>query len=117
MGKRSSMQVKNKQPAPVQITAEQILREASERQVRRISPTATGFHSLVRSRGFILLAWQDAEYKPPKVQITDPEELADFRARKRKAFEDNIRKARQLMGNYIKYAAWEESQKEFARCP
>jgi crooked neck len=83
------IRVKNKQPAPVQITAEQILREASERQ--------------------------DAEYKPPKVQITDPEELADFRARKRKMFEDNIRKARQLIGNYIKYAQWEESQKEFAR--
>jgi hypothetical protein len=42
--------VKNKQPAPTQITAEQILRESK--------------------------ALQADEFKPPKVTITDPEELA-----------------------------------------
>jgi hypothetical protein len=47
------VQVKNKSAAPVQITAEQILREALERQ--------------------------EAEPKPPKQKITDPEELADYR--------------------------------------
>ena len=30
-------------------------------------------------------------------------------------FEDNIRKNRTLVGNWLKYAAWEESQKEFQR--
>jgi hypothetical protein len=45
--------VKNKQPAPVQITAEQILREAKERQ--------------------------EADPKAPKSKITDPDELADYR--------------------------------------
>lgn len=42
--------VKNKQPAPVQITAEQLLRES---------------HAL-----------QKDEFKPPAVTITDPQELA-----------------------------------------
>lgn len=32
-----------------------------------------------------------------------------------KAFEDNIRKNRGLMTNWIKYAQWEESQKEIQR--
>ncbi len=31
------------------------------------------------------------------------------------AFEDNIRKSRTLMVNWIKYAGWEESQKEIQR--
>ncbi|GKF62156.1 hypothetical protein Tco_0182210, partial [Tanacetum coccineum] len=57
--------VKIKTPAPVQITAEQILREARERQ--------------------------EAEIRPPKQKIT---ELADYRLRKRKEFEDSIRRVR-----------------------
>jgi hypothetical protein len=48
-GMPRATRVKNKAPAPVQITAEQILREAMERQ--------------------------DAESKPPKQHITDPEEV------------------------------------------
>ncbi len=43
------VQVKNRQPAPIQITAEQILREANDRVVK--------------------------EDKAPRVHITDPEEL------------------------------------------
>ena len=31
-------------------------------------------------------------------------------------FEDNIRKNRSVMTNWIKYAGWEESQKEIPRC-
>jgi hypothetical protein len=48
-----STRVKNKAPAPLQITAEQLLREA--------------------------LARQEAEPKPPKQNITDPEELDEYR--------------------------------------
>lgn len=81
--------VKNKTPAPVQITAEQILREALERQ--------------------------EAEPKPPKQKITDPEELADYRLRKRKSFEDAIQRQRHLIPTWIKYALWEESQRDFVR--
>lgn len=81
--------VKNKTPAPIQITAEQILREARERQ--------------------------EAEIWPPKQKITDPTELADYRLRKRKEFEDLIRRVRWNKSVWVKYAKWEESQKDFTR--
>lgn len=81
--------VKNKTPAPVQITAEQILREARERQ--------------------------EAEIRPPKQKITDAEELAEYRLRKRKEYEDLIRRVRWNTSVWVKYAQWEESQRDFAR--
>lgn len=67
--KTFSLQVKNKAPAEIQITAEQLLREAKERDLEILPP-------------------------PPKQKISDPEELRDYQHRKRKAFEDNIRKNR-----------------------
>ncbi|GFU46734.1 crooked neck-like protein 1 [Trichonephila clavipes] len=82
--------VKNKTPAEIQITAEQLLREAKERDLEILPP-------------------------PPKQKISDPEELAEYQLRKRKTFEDNIRKNRGLISNWIKYAQWEESQKEINR--
>lgn len=51
----------------------------------------------------------------PRVKITDPGELADLQRKKRKMFEDNIRKNRTKMVNWTKYAAWEEAQKEHDR--
>ncbi|KAM3663198.1 crooked neck-like protein 1 [Ammospiza maritima maritima] len=82
--------VKNKAPAEVQITAEQLLREAKERELELLPP-------------------------PPQQMITDVEELNDYKLRKRKAFEDNIRKNRTVISNWIKYARWEESLKEIQR--
>ncbi|XP_051954682.1 crooked neck-like protein 1 [Xyrauchen texanus] len=82
--------VKNKAPAEVQITAEQLLREAKERELELLPP-------------------------PPKQKITDEEELNDYKLRKRKGFEDNIRKNRTVISNWIKYAQWEESLKEIQR--
>ncbi|KAF5273392.1 hypothetical protein FQA39_LY07409 [Lamprigera yunnana] len=82
--------VKNKAAAEIQITAEQLLREAKERDLEILPP-------------------------PPKQKISDPAELADYQMRKRKTFEDNIRKNRTVMSNWIKYALWEESQKEIQR--
>lgn len=82
--------VKNKTPAEIQITAEQLLREAKERDLEILPP-------------------------PPKQKISDPEELAEYQLRKRKGFEDNIRKNRSVISNWIKYAQWEESQKEIQR--
>lgn len=82
--------VKNKTPAEIQITAEQLLREAKERDLEILPP-------------------------PPKQKISDPEELAEYQLRKRKGFEDNIRKNRSVISNWIKYAQWEESQKEVQR--
>lgn len=55
----SVLQVKNKAPAEVQITAEQLLREAKERELELLPP-------------------------PPKQKITDKEELNDYKLRKRK---------------------------------
>eukprot|EP00897_Mesotaenium_endlicherianum_P005435 jgi/Mesen1/491/ME001024S10726 len=81
--------VKNKTPAPVQITAEQILREARERQ--------------------------EAEPAPPKQKITDDQELGEYRLRRRKEFEDLIRRVRWNMSVWVKYAQWEEAQRDFAR--
>ncbi|XP_038582680.1 crooked neck-like protein 1 [Micropterus salmoides] len=82
--------VKNKAPAEVQITAEQLLREAKERELELLPP-------------------------PPKQKITDEEELNDYKLKKRKGFEDNIRKNRTVISNWIKYAQWEESLKEIQR--
>ncbi|NXA07798.1 CRNL1 protein, partial [Sapayoa aenigma] len=84
------LQVKNKAPAEVQITAEQLLREAKERELELLPP-------------------------PPQQKITDVEELNDYKLRKRKTFEDNIRKNRTVISNWIKYAQWEESLKEIQR--
>ena len=86
---RGTSRVKNKTPAAVQITAEQILREAKDRQ-----------------EGGIV---------PPKQRIVDHEELLEYRGRKRKDFEDRLRKDRTNIGVWIKYAAWEESQLEMER--
>lgn len=52
---------------------------------------------------------------PPKQKISDPAELADYQHRKRKTFEDGLRKNRMIVSNWIKYAQWEESQKEVQR--
>ncbi|XP_057743125.1 uncharacterized protein LOC130961324 [Arachis stenosperma] len=81
--------VKNKTPAPIQITAEQILREARERQ--------------------------EAEIRPPKQKIAGATELGEYRLRKRKEFEDLIRRVKRNIGVWIKYAQWEASQKDFER--
>lgn len=51
--------MKNKAPAEVQITAEQLLREAKERELELLPP-------------------------PPKQKITDKEELNDYKLKKRK---------------------------------
>ena len=74
----------------IQITAEQLLREAKEKQLEYVAP-------------------------PPRQKISDPEELAEYRMKKRKEFEDAIRKNRQKMVNWVKYAHWEESQQEIQR--
>lgn len=74
----------------IQITAEQLLREAKEKQLEYVAP-------------------------PPRQKISDPEELAEYRMKKRKECEDAIRKNRSKMVNWVKYAHWEESQQEIQR--
>uniref|UniRef100_A0AAV1UUF8 Pre-mRNA-splicing factor Syf1-like N-terminal HAT-repeats domain-containing protein n=1 Tax=Peronospora matthiolae TaxID=2874970 RepID=A0AAV1UUF8_9STRA len=81
--------VKNRAPAPIQITAEQILLEANQRK-EEVAP-------------------------PPRRRIADAAELSEYRMGKRKAFEDELRRQRHHVGTWMKYATWEESQHEFAR--
>ncbi|CDJ39412.1 crooked neck-like protein 1, putative [Eimeria tenella] len=82
------MEVKNKMPAAVQITAEQLLREAVDRQL------------------------EDAAAAKPQQRIVDEEELEVYRLNKRKEFEDSIRRQRHHIGTWIKYALWEAAQRE-----
>lgn len=81
--------VKNRAPAPIQISAEQILREAAERQHQ---------HRL-----------------DPVTKIHDAEEYQSHLRDRRKHFEDNIRYRREHIGNWVKYARFEEDNKEFER--
>lgn len=70
---------------------------------------------LMIANSMLLLTFIMHWLQPPKQKITDPEELRDFQLRRRKDFEDNLRKNRTMMGNWLKYAAWEESQREIDR--
>ncbi|KAL3839405.1 hypothetical protein ACJIZ3_023996 [Penstemon smallii] len=84
--------VKNKTPSQIQITAEQILREARQRQREDLQIC-----------------------RPPKLKIADATELGDYLLRKRKEFEDLIRRVPWNKSVWVKYAKWEESHKDFAR--
>ncbi|KAF2842298.1 TPR-like protein [Patellaria atrata CBS 101060] len=86
---RGPPRVKNKAAAPIQISAEQLLREAVDRQ--------------------------DPGLQAPTQRFADVEELHEFQARKRKEFEDYVRRNRINMNNWLRYATWELEQKEFRR--
>lgn len=86
---RGPPRVKNKAAAPTQISAEQLLREAVDRQ--------------------------EPGLQAPTQRFADLEELHEFQGRKRKEFEDYVRRNRINMNNWMRYAAWELEQKEFRR--
>ena len=86
---RGPPRVKNKAPAPQQISAEQLLREAVDRQ--------------------------EPGLQAPTQRFADLEELHEFQGRKRKEFEDYVRRNRINMNNWMRYAQWELEQKEFRR--
>ncbi|KAJ3777740.1 putative cell cycle protein [Lentinula raphanica] len=81
--------IKNRAPAAIYITAEQLLREAQERQ--------------------------ESAFRAPKQRVEDFEELHEYRGRKRKEFEERIRRTRGSIKEWLRYANWEASQNEFAR--
>ena len=87
---RGPPRVKNKAPAPQQISAEQLLREAVDRTV-------------------------EDKVQAPTQRFADLEELHEYQGRKRKEFEDYVRRNRINMGNWMRYAQWELEQKEFKR--
>ncbi|KAI9713972.1 MAG: NineTeen Complex (NTC) component [Bogoriella megaspora] len=86
---RGPPRVRNKAQAPVQISAEQLLREAVDRQ--------------------------DVGIQAPTTRFSDLEELHEYQGRKRKEYEDYVRRNRTRLDNWTRYAAWELEQKEFAR--
>ena len=81
--------IKNRAPAAIQISAEQILREAADRQ--------------------------ETHVPEPIVKIHDAEEYQAHLRDRRKLFEDNIRYRREHIGNWVKYARFEEENKEYER--
>ncbi|KAJ2726652.1 NineTeen Complex (NTC) component [Coemansia sp. Benny D115] len=82
--------IKNKNAAAIQITAEQLIREAYERQ----APT---------------------EQKAPRQKVQDGEELSDYQMRRRREYEEAVRRNRINIGEWLRYASWEESQQEVDR--
>ncbi|KMS93693.1 hypothetical protein BVRB_028910, partial [Beta vulgaris subsp. vulgaris] len=58
---------------------------------------------------------QDVQLKAPEQKITDVDELLHYRIRKRKEFEDVLRRQRHNIGVWVRYATWEASQLEFER--
>lgn len=91
--------VKNKSPAPVQITAEQLLQEA----------TARIGNNLFGSGGSL------SRIREKQRALADRRDLGEFREKERKAFEDNIRRNRGAIGVWIKYARFEEAQHDYPR--
>ncbi|KAH0566482.1 NineTeen Complex (NTC) component [Trichoglossum hirsutum] len=86
---RGPPRVKNKQASQLQISAEQLLREAVDRQ--------------------------EPGLQAPTQRFADLEELHEFQGRKRKEYEDYVRRNRINMNNWMRYAQWELEQKEFRR--
>jgi crooked neck len=81
--------VKNKAAAPIQISAEQLLREAVDRQ--------------------------EPGTQAPTTRFGDLEELHEHQGRRRREFENRVRRNRQNLTSWLTYAGWELEQKEFAR--
>ncbi|MCJ1235690.1 NineTeen Complex (NTC) component [Varicellaria rhodocarpa] len=76
--------------APTQISAEQLLREAVDRQDSGSAVT-------------------------PTQRFADLEELHEFQGRKRKEFEDYVRRNRLNLNNWLRYAQWELENREYRR--
>eukprot|EP00946_MAST-07B_sp_MAST-7B-sp1_P003242 g3242.t1 len=83
-------QPKNRAPAPIQITAEQMVLEATDLKLDYVPPK-------------------------PKTYVVDKEEEEFIKLEKRKGFEDAVRRNQGHMGTWNKYAAWEESMGELER--
>ncbi|TVY40276.1 Pre-mRNA-splicing factor [Lachnellula subtilissima] len=86
---RGPPRVKNKAPSAIQISAEQLLREAVDRQ--------------------------EPGLQAPTQRFADLEELHEFQGRKRKEFEAYVQRNRVNMNNWMRYAQWELEQKEYKR--
>jgi len=88
-GMMKTAKVRNTAAAPVQISAEQLIAESQAHVME--------------------------DPKPPKQWIQDVEELTDYKLRRRTEFENYVRRQRIHIGNWLKYAKWEESIGEIGR--
>jgi len=86
--------IKNRAPAEIQVTAEQLVRTARD--------------SVVEDEARI-------EKLKISTRVTDTEELKMHQAEKRRDYEEKLRHTMVNAGAYIRYAKWEESQLEFRR--
>ena len=86
---RGPPRVKSKAASAVQISAEQLLREAVDRQ--------------------------EVPLQAPTQRFGDLEELHEYQGRKRREFEDYVRRSRLSLKNWLQYTSFELEQKEFAR--
>ena len=82
--------VKNRAPASIQITSEQLIRESNERQ--SLAPSTVIANA-----------------------VNDAEEYQSSLRSRRKGFEDDIRRQREHIGTWIKYARFEEESKDLER--
>ncbi|CAD8136165.1 unnamed protein product [Paramecium octaurelia] len=81
--------IQNNQPNDIQITAEQLLKDAEIHQTKEI--------------------------RPPQQRIMDEAELQEYKFRKRILFENRVRRQRNYLGIWIRYAQFEEGLLEFRR--
>lgn len=88
--------VKNKLAAPIQITVEQILKESY-----------SGSENNIGSSKSLSRLYESFNFR-------DADELEDYRIRKRKEFEDSIRRKRWKISLYLSYAKWESLQNNIA---
>jgi crooked neck len=83
-------QPKNRAPAPIQISAEHLIREATDLKLDFVPPQ-------------------------PKTYVVDEDEVNIEKLEKRKGFENVVRTNPGHMGEWSKYALWEESMGDFER--
>ncbi len=118
----SGHQVKNKAPAAVQITAEQLLREAHEFKEELVTAPLQKIESaeelaeyrFVIVRSVLILSCIMFPSRKIKV-FAYFSSFPPRRLRKRKEFEDILRRQRNMIACWVKYALWEASQKDFER--
>ncbi|KIK33180.1 hypothetical protein CY34DRAFT_18530 [Suillus luteus UH-Slu-Lm8-n1] len=58
---------------------------------------------------------QESTFRAPKQRVEDFEELHEYRGRKRKEFEERVRRTRGSIKEWTRYANWEANQDEFDR--
>ena len=131
--------VKNKAPAPTQVRAtppdrptapspdspsrsRRFAPEARPRTSRSVAdptiPSPTAPRAQITAEQIVResLVFGEEQYQAPERRITSIAELQEYRVEKRQQFENNLRKnGGGNLREYLKYAAWEDTQGDIAR--